>query len=148
MDLTSKSKSFSRVLAGLGIRNVGKNCADLIINVYPSIDLLMKASVEDLSKIDGVGPVVANNIVEFFSNLDNIDVIDRLKKHGLQLDDSSLVHNRSLQNKPLKDKTFVLTGTLVKSNMTRTEASNKLKHLGAKVSSSVIDEINRRIINN
>lgn len=133
----SKKRSFARVLHGLGIRNVGENTAELLVNVFPTLDLLENASVEELSQIDGVGPVMAENIFEFFKNPQNLHVIERLKNFGLNFDDSAAVANAQAAESPLEGQTFVITGTLTKSGLSRTEAGNKLKALGAKVSGSV-----------
>lgn len=133
----SKKQRFSRVLHGLGIRNIGENTAELLVNVYPSIDLLKSASLEDLSQIDGVGPIMAKNIIKFFENRQNMFVVERLRKSGINFDDSDIVNAVMSTNKPLDGQTFVITGTLVESGMSRTDAANKLKSLGAKVSSSV-----------
>lgn len=133
----SKKQSFSRVLHGLGIRNVGENAAELLVSNFPSLDKLKNASIEDLSKLEGIGPIMAANIREFFDNQQNLYVINRLENFGLNFDDSERVANELSGNKPLEGKTFVLTGTLTKSGLSRTEAGNKLKALGAKVSGSV-----------
>ena len=133
----SKKQRFARVLHGLGIRNVGENAAELLINVFPTVELLQNASVEDLSNIEGVGPIMAKNIKSFFENEQNLDVIKRLQNFGLNFDDSALVNAKNNSDKPLEGNTYVITGTLVESGLSRTEAANKLKDLGAKVSGSV-----------
>ena len=133
----SKSQTFVRVLHGLGIRNVGVNCAELLVEVYPTVQLLTGASEQDLSKISGVGPIVAHNIVEFFQNPQNQQVIQRLLNFGVNMDDSSAVSAANDVEQVLAGKTYVLTGTLTNTGLSRTEAGAKLKALGAKVSSSV-----------
>ena len=133
----SKSQSFARVLHGLGIRNVGENCAELLVNVYPTLEQLNNASVDDLSKIEGIGPIMAQNIHQFFKNEQNIDLIKRLLDAGLCFDDSKRVNEAQSGEQPLAGNTYVLTGTLTESGLSRDEAGAKLKALGAKVSSSV-----------
>lgn len=133
----SKKQSFAHVLTGLGIRNVGENAAELLVSVFPNIKKLKSASIEDLSQIDGIGPVMAENIRSFLDNQKNSVVIDRLINFGLSFDDSERLQQQSGQEQPLVGQTYVLTGTLVESGLSRTEAGNKLKALGAKVSGSV-----------
>ena len=130
----SKKRSLSRVLFGLGIRHVGKTMAEAITKVYPSMDSLRQAKVEDLAAIDGVGAIIAQSICDFFATEDNVKVIERLAAAGV-----TMVEEAKGSTKPqtLAGMTFVLTGTLVESGMTRTEAGNRLKEFGAKVSGSV-----------
>lgn len=130
----SKTRPFSRVLFGLGIRHVGKTIAELVVSECPSIEELRVATEEQLSAIDGVGDVIAQSIVAFMQTPDNNAVIDRLKEYGLTL---KQYQKEPEQEQILKGKTFVLTGSLVKSGLTRDEAGEKLKALGAKVSGSV-----------
>ena len=133
----SKQRSFSRVLHGLGIRNVGEIAAELLVSNFPTLEKLVAASVEDLSQIEGIGPVMAQNIHQFFKNKQNLDLINRLKDAGLCFDDRELLLANESADKPLDGKTYVLTGTLTESGLSRDEAGAKLKALGAKVSSSV-----------
>lgn len=138
----SKNRPFFRLLHGLGIRNVGENVAELIVDNYPKLDLLADATVEDLSKIEGIGPIVAKNIYEFFKLDRNIKIINRLKDAGLCFDDSDRISEAQSGEQPLAGNTYVLTGTLVESGLSRDEAGAKLKALGAKVSSSVSSKTN------
>ncbi|MEG0504936.1 MAG: NAD-dependent DNA ligase LigA, partial [Raoultibacter sp.] len=70
----SKQRSFARVLFGLGVRHVGKTMAEVIVTAYPTIDLLMQASEEDLATIDGVGPNIAKSLWTFLRTPDNVNV--------------------------------------------------------------------------
>lgn len=133
----SKKQSFARVLHGLGIRNVGASVSELLVNNYPSLDKLLKADVDNLSQIEGIGPIMAVNIHAFFENEQNMDLISRLQDAGLCFDDSERLSESNSGEKPLEGKTYVLTGTLTESGLSRDEAGAKLKALGAKVSSSV-----------
>ncbi len=133
----SKQQSFARVLHGLGIRNVGENAAELIVGKFPTIDKLAGATIEDLSQLDGIGPIVAKNIRLFFDNPQNMQVVDRLKNFGLNFDDTNRIESQLNTDMPFAGQTFVLTGTLTQSGLSRDEAGAKLKALGAKVSSSV-----------
>ena len=130
----SKKRSLARVLFGLGIRHVGKTTAEAIAKAYPSVDLLRDAKVDDLASIDGVGSIIAQSIFDFFATEDNLKVIERLAAAGVTMEEQ-LQENTLPQT--LAGMTFVLTGSLVESGMTRTEAGNRLKEYGAKVSGSV-----------
>lgn len=131
----SKQRSFARVLFGLGVRHIGKTTAEIIVATYPSIDLLSKASEEDLSTIDGVGPNIAKSLWTFLRTPDNVSVIERLRKAGVKLESGA--DDKSSLPQTLTGMTFVLTGSLVQSGMTRDDAGAQLKARGAKVSSSV-----------
>ena len=132
----SKGRSFARVLFGLGIRHVGKTIAELLAAAYPSIEALMEASEEDLAAIDGVGPKIARSAYLFLRTPDNAAVIERLRSHGVALADEAADAGEQLPQ-TLAGLTFVLTGSLVESGMTRDEAGAALKARGAKVSGSV-----------
>jgi DNA ligase (NAD+) len=129
----SKTRSFARVVFGLGIRHVGKTTAEILVQKYPSLEALTNASVEDLSAISGIGQVIAESVASFFANENNQAVLARLRSYGFVLEQEVEEAGES----PLDGLTFVLTGTLIESGLTRDEAGEKLKALGAKVSGSV-----------
>lgn len=131
----SKARPFGRVLFGLGIRHVGKTTGAQIAAAYPSMDALMQASEEDLAAIDGVGGIIAKSIRAFLETPDNREVIHRLGMLGVRMEDVRTEGEDVLQT--LAGITFVLTGSLVESGMTRDEAGSRLKAMGAKVSGSV-----------
>ncbi len=130
----SKKRSLARVLFGLGIRHVGKTMAEGIARAYPSMELLSQAKEEDLAAIDGVGSVIARSICDFFNTEDNRRVIERLAAAGVTMEEEA---QGKTKPQTLAGLTFVLTGSLVESGMTRTEAGERLKDFGAKVSGSV-----------
>lgn len=130
----SKTRSLARVIFGLGIRHVGKTLAETIVKAYPSVDALKTAKVEDLALIEGVGRIVAESIYAFFHTEDNLVVLDKLAKQGVTMEASAEISNLV---QSLAGFTFVLTGSLVETGMTRDEAAAQLKAFGAKVSSSV-----------
>ncbi|WP_421572512.1 NAD-dependent DNA ligase LigA [Slackia exigua] len=131
----SKARPFGRVLFGLGIRHVGKTTGAQIATAYPSMDALMQASEEDLAAIDGVGGIIAKSIRAFLETPDNREVIHRLGMLGVRMEDVRTEGEDVPQT--LAGITFVLTGSLVESGMTRDEAGARLKAMGAKVSGSV-----------
>ena len=132
----SKGRSFARVLFGLGIRHVGKTTAEAIAAAYPSMDALSAAGEDELAGIYGVGPKVAHGMWLFFRTPDNVSVIERLRAAGVTMADEAVAVGEEVPQ-VLAGLTFVLTGTLTHSGMTRDEAGARLKAMGAKVSGSV-----------
>jgi len=116
----------------LGIREVGEATAKQLANTFGSLEKLKSASLDRLLDVSDVGEVVAENIKSFFKEQHNLDVINNLIKAGVNWQDIDVSKS---DNQPLKNQTYVLTGTLVK--FTREEAKEKLEKLGAKVSGSV-----------
>lgn len=135
---TSKQTTFARFLYALGIRDVGEATARTLAATFGSLDQLIQASHEDLMEVDDVGPVVASHIRSFFEIDRHRSVIQELIDLGIQWPDGAV---SALQNGPdLSGQTWVLTGTL--ESMTRDEASEQLRALGAKVSGSVSAKTN------
>lgn len=132
----SKGRPFARVLFGLGIRHVGKTTAEAIAAAYSSMDALAAAGEDELAGIYGVGPKVAHGMWLFFRTPDNVSVIERLRAAGVTMADEAVVPGEEVPQ-VLAGLTFVLTGTLTHSGMTRDEAGARLKAMGAKVSGSV-----------
>ena len=131
--INSKSNSLERLLFGLGIRNVGAKTAKILAKYYKNIDNIMSASIEELTNINEVGPIIAKSVYEYFSNEENIKLIDKLRKIGINM---NYINNSDYEEKDeFMGKTFVLTGTLV--SITRDKASEIIESLGGKVSSSV-----------
>lgn len=132
----SKGRPFARVLFGLGIRHVGKTTAEAIAAAYSSMDALAAAGEDELAGIYGVGPKVAHGMWLFFRTPDNVSVIERLRAAGVTMADEAVAVGEEVPQ-VLAGLTFVLTGTLTHSGMTRDEAGARLKAMGAKVSGSV-----------
>lgn len=129
----SKQNSFEKLLFGLGIKQVGGKTAKVLCQKYQTLDNLMRASVEDLTSIPDIGPVIASNIVEYFNDETNQRLIVRLKEYGLNME---YVHTSGNQlDDNFVGKTFVLTGTL--TEITRDKASAIIEDRGGKVTSSV-----------
>lgn len=125
----SKSRGLERLLYGLGIRHVGETAADDLTARFGDIDKLMAAKKEELMRVDGVGEIIADSIVNFFSEPSNRRLIEQLKELGLEM----IAKERRYG--PLKGKTFVFTGTL--KSYPRAEAEKKVQELGGKIGSSV-----------
>ena len=128
----SKGRGLARVLFGLGIRHVGSNVGEVLARRFGSIQALAAASVEDISQVEGIGPKIAQSVVEFFAVPDNLQVIERLRTAGVVLEEEAPAE---VAPQTLAGLTFVLTGTL--ERFKRKEAGDALKALGAKVSGSV-----------
>lgn len=127
----SKESSLAQLIFALGIRLVGARAGKLLAKHFGSMDNLMEASIEELTTIPEIGEKMAESIVKFFGNQDNLQLIENLKTAGL-----NMVEQQGIEGEAkLGGQTFVLTGTLDK--LDRKEAQNKLEMLGAKVSSSV-----------
>ncbi|MCX6832066.1 MAG: helix-hairpin-helix domain-containing protein, partial [candidate division Zixibacteria bacterium] len=127
----SKQCDLEHLIIALGISNVGEHVASLLAEHFGSINTVSSAPMEVLSTIDGIGPVVAQSIRDFFGNGHNQQVIARL----LQAWGKFPEYHISADPKPLAGKTFVLTGGLQKYS--RDQAKKKLQTLGATVTSSV-----------
>jgi len=126
----SKQAPLNRVLLGLGIRHVGERTAQALADEFGSMDALIGASEEELTRINDVGPKVAHAIREFFDNKRNLDLVGRLRKAGL-----TFTAEKRVRGSKLAGLTFVLTGTL--PNLTRESAKEKIESAGGKVSGSV-----------
>ncbi len=129
---TSKSTTLAKFIYSLGIREVGEATALNLANHFGKLELVEGAGTEKLLKVADVGPVVASNIVTFFQQKHNLDVIKKLIKSKVSWPDVEIVDIETL---PMAGKTVVLTGTL--TEMTRTDAKKRLQQLGAKVAGSV-----------
>lgn len=127
-----KDRPFNRVLYGIGIRFVGESGAKLLAENFGSIDKLSQASEEDLLAIRDVGVKTAQSVADFFRDEKQIEIIERLKKAGLNFE-SELVED--FGPKPLDGKTFVLTGEL--DSMKRSEAKAAIEKLGGRATSAV-----------
>ncbi len=128
----SKQTTLARFLYALGIREVGEVTANLLARHLGSLEAIAQADEERLQAIPDIGPTVAKHITVFFRQPHNIEVIQKLRAAGVRWDDVAVEAERVL---PLKDVTFVITGTL--ETLTREEAKARLEALGAKVTSAV-----------
>ena len=127
----SKTKDLSNLITGFGIRHVGRKLAKTLAKRYKNIDELMKVDVEELSSKDNIGTIIAESIVEFFSEEQTIDLINKLKSNGVNM---SYIEEGTSDDR-FEGQTFVLTGSLEKYS--RDEASAIIERLGGKTSSSV-----------
>lgn len=128
----SKTRPLERVIVGLGIRFVGGVAAATLASRFGSLDNLMAASEADMVAVDGIGPVVAASVAQFFAREENRSVVEKLRAAGLQLSGGA---PRARASDGLAGKTFVLTGTL--PALTREQAGALIESHGGKVSESV-----------
>ena len=127
----SKKTKFGKFLNAIGIRLVGKESADVLAQSFKNLDELKNATLEEINSIEGIGDKMAKNIYEYFKNEENLAILDRALKAGIELENPYTIS----ENLKLKGQSFVITGTLEKYS--RDEAQSILKSLGAKTPSSV-----------
>ena len=130
----SKSQPLSRLLFGLGIRHVGETTAKDLAAHFGTLDSLIAADRPNLLQVKDVGPVVADSILSFFAQPENLEIVQNLLARGVR-PVSIVVPGKIHNDNPFTDKTFVLTGTL--NAMSREEAKAKIEALGGKVSAAV-----------
>lgn len=127
----SKSNDLFKLITGLGIRHIGAKSAKNLARKFRTIDNLMNASIEELSVQNDVGEITAKSIYEFFREEQSIDLINKLKLAGVNMES---LEEENTDNR-FEGKTFVLTGAL--SKYSRDEASDIIEKLGGKTSGSV-----------
>ena len=132
----SKSKSFQKILYGIGIRYVGESASKTILKQIKSIDELIALDFESLSKIDEIGDKTAASITTFFKNDDNIKLIDRFRDSGLNLINDKFNNNSLI----LSNLVFVISGVFEKYS--REEIKNIIEDNGGKTSSSISSKTN------
>jgi DNA ligase (NAD+) len=128
----SKKTTLPRFIYALGIREVGEATAEALANHFADLEIIQNSQLEQLIEVGDVGPVVSANIVHFFSQPENQQVIQQLLDAGIHWDRIEVVDTQAAT---LTGKTYVITGTL--ENYSRQQAGELLKQRGAKVSSSV-----------
>ncbi|WP_442902957.1 NAD-dependent DNA ligase LigA [Gilliamella sp. wkB108] len=133
----SKNTTLSRFIFALGIPNVGEVTAENLVNQLGNLPAIENATLEQLQTVNDIGVVIAESIIDFFQEPHNRNVIEQLTSDeiGIHWQDIDLQAKPTTTDSPFSGKTVVLTGTL--SVLTRDEAKNKLKQLGAKVTGSV-----------
>ncbi len=129
----SKNNDLSRLIHGIGIRHVGLKLAEVLAQEFGDLDSVIKAGMDDLTRLNDVGEIVAESIVGFFKHNENLEVIEKLRQAGLNF--VSKRKKLPVHETPFSGKTVVLTGGLV--NYTRDEASDIIKNMGGNISSAV-----------
>ncbi|MET9258108.1 NAD-dependent DNA ligase LigA [Streptomyces sp. NPDC048182] len=129
----AKSRPLARFLNGLSIRHVGPVAAQALAREFPSIERIEQASEEELANTEGVGPIIAASLKEWFAEDWHREIVRKWKAAGVPLEDASTGDDEG--PRPLAGLTVVVTGTL--EDFTRDEAKDALQSRGAKVTGSV-----------
>ena len=129
----SKEQPFGIVLFALGLEGVGYVTAQALAEHFGTIDGLVKASAEEIERVEGVGPIMAEQIREELAEEENLELVERLRERGVRLELSE--EERRAESGPLDGRTFVLTGTL--PDLSREEATDLIRRAGGKVTGSV-----------
>ena len=129
----SVSTPFERVLFALGIRFVGETTAKLLAKHFKSIDALMTATPEQLVEVEGVGTVIAESVVRFFHDEVNLNIIERLRQHGLQMALSA--DQQQIASDKLAGKNIVISGVFERHS--RDEYKAMIESNGGKNVSSI-----------
>ncbi len=126
----SKEQPFHKVLFALGIRYVGAGVARKLADAFKTIDKLKSATIEELEAVDEIGPSISKSLTEYFSQNENLQLVEKLKNSGLNFE----LDEKEIGNSKLEGLTFVVTGSL---SISRDEAKEKILFSGGKFSSSL-----------
>ncbi|UOE39213.1 NAD-dependent DNA ligase LigA [Chryseobacterium oryzae] len=138
----SKEVAFEKVLYGIGIKHVGETVAKKLVKNFSTIDELKKASVEELCQVEDIGIKIAESISDFFSNSENILMLERLKSYGVQLEKGE--NTNEILSNALEGKTFLFTGKL--ALFTRESAEEMVEKHGGKNISAVSKNLNYLVV--
>jgi DNA ligase (NAD+) len=127
----SRDTTLARFIHALGILNVGEHTGKVLEKAFGTLDKLMNAPFEELESVEGIGPIIATSIRNFFDEKQNLETIRRLLEGGIRIEAPAVP--QELTN--LSGKTFVFTGTLTR--FTRDEAQALVEKYGGKASTSV-----------
>lgn len=134
----SKTAPLNNFITALGIRHVGAQTARALADKFGSIDKLKDATKEELLAIPDIGEIVAESILAYFADEDNLKMLDELEKLGVKPE------HEDLSNAPLAGKSYIISGTLASGD--RKSAEDKLRALGATITSSVTKNTTALII--
>jgi DNA ligase (NAD+) len=136
----SKRRDLAALIFALGIRHVGERLAQTLAERFRTLEALARASAEELTEAEDVGPAVAESVVFFFRQPENITLLRKLKEADLNFEAAE----RKRGERPLEGKTFVITGTL--SALSRDEANRIVESLGGKAAPSVSRKTNYLVV--
>ncbi|GIW79759.1 MAG: hypothetical protein KatS3mg105_1566 [Gemmatales bacterium] len=128
----SKHRGLARLLTGLSIPHVGETVAEILAQEFGDIDKLMQASAERLAEIDGIGPIIAKTVHDYFASERGRKTIEQLRAYGVRMTED---RKQKPAGADLGGKTFVVTGKL--KNYERSEIEQLIKQHGGKATSSV-----------
>ena len=126
----ARDRPIDRLLVALGIRHVGATAARTLADAFGSIDRLARAAAEEIARVEGIGPVIAAAVRDYFDRPQTAALLDALRRGGVRL-----AEERARSAGALSGKTFVITGAL--ASLSREEATARIEALGGKVTSSV-----------
>ncbi len=129
----SKNTPYHKVIYALGIRHVGETVAKILAQHFTDIDTLMSAGMDELTSINEIGPKIASSIINYFSDKENRQIIERLKSYGINL--SAKEQLASVEQGKLSGKTIVISGVFSKHS--REEYKEMIEKHGGKNASSV-----------
>ncbi|PST44499.1 DNA ligase (NAD(+)) LigA [Riemerella anatipestifer] len=138
----SKQIPFEKVLFGLGIKHVGETVAKKLVKNFHTIDGLKKATLEELTEVEDVGTKIAESLVNYFQDEENIQLLERLKSYGIQLEQEE--NTSTKVSDALEGKTFLFTGKL--SLFTREQAEEMVEKHGGKNISAVSKNLNYLVV--
>jgi DNA ligase (NAD+) len=127
----SRQRPLANLLVGLGIRHAGGTVSRVLAQAFGHLDALMSASVEEIAAVEGVGPIIAKSVHEFFANERNLEVIEKLRAAGLNFTGPE----KSTVPQTLAGLSIVVTGTL--ESLTRDQIEETIKAHGGKAPGSV-----------
>ena len=127
----SKNNNLDKLLFGLGIRHVGAKVSKIIASHFKNIDNIINATYDDLINIEDIGDVIAISIVEYFNDEYNLDIINKLKDYGINM---QYIGKEIIEDNYFNGKKVVLTGSL---SINRDKAKQMIEERGGKVSESV-----------
>ncbi len=137
-----KGQPLHRLLFALGIVHVGAEVAELLASDFYTMDRLIAATEAELTKVPGIGPKIAESIVEYFQDEGNIALIDKLREAGVRMDAD--IPDAPAEGLPMSGLVFCFTGTL--SGMSRTQGEDLVKALGATASGSVTQKTTHLVV--
>jgi len=129
---------FPKIIFALGIRNIGEQTSQDLAECFGDLESLKKASLEDLQKIENIGPKAAKSIFDYFQEKKNLEFLGKLKKAGV------VVKAQKKEKQSLKGLSFVLTGSL--ETLARSQAKERIRKLGGGVSDTVSKNTNFLIV--
>ena len=131
----SKKMPWERLLFALGIRFVGETVAKRLAKAFHSVDLLKKATKEELVRVFDIGERIAESVTSYFSDQDNLELIDRLERYGLKLHRADTAEDNDPGEQPLAGQYIVISGSF--ETVSREQLKEMVENLGGKPTSSV-----------
>ena len=138
----SKQQPLHRLLFALGIIHVGAEVAELLATDFGTMDKLIAATEAELTEVPGIGPKIAESIVGYFGDKDNLALITKLREAGVRMDAD--IPEAPAEGLPMSGMVFCFTGTLLE--MSRTQGEERVKALGATASGSVTQKTTHLVI--